>query len=364
MNASVDDVKEFVAESREGAIAMAEGFFRTSSDQLETWVIPPTTHIAGLGERVLLLAAPRGSGRPQEARREERRPQERDRERSGGRDRGGDRDRGDRGGRDRGARPEPRPEPRESREPRSESREPRSEAQEPRTESREPRSESRPERPPRASAPVERDEREERSAPAEGRPESPRTQKAAVGEIGVFVTGLIERMKLRDVTVSESETDDGEIIVTLDGRAITALAEREPRLVAALSHLAHRAAEALIDDDAAAQVEIKGVRRAPREEPRERGGRDNRRESRRDGGRGDRPSGPREGDDRDIDEVELERLAKDSARAVRESGEAELLPPMNSRERWFVHNALKEERGVRSESEGEGARKRVKIFPA
>ena len=62
--------------------------------------------------------------------------------------------------------------------------------------------------------------------------------------------------------------------------------------------------------------------------------------------------------------MELERLARDAARAVRESGEAELLPPMNSRERWFVHNALKDERGVRSESEGEGARKRIKIFPA
>jgi predicted RNA-binding protein Jag len=347
MNASVDDVREFVAESREAALAMAESYFRATGDQLETWVVPPTVHIAGLGERVLLIAAPRSerSGRPPEPRREERRPAERERERSGGRDR--DRDR-DRGGRDRGAprseaRSEPRPEPRT--EPRSE----------PRTE--------RPARSPRA-------EREERDTPAEPerRPEaeseSPRTAKATLGQVGVFVAGILERMKLRDVTVSESETDDGEIIVTLDGRAITSLAEREPRLVAALSHLGHRAAEALIDDDAAAQVEIRGVRRAPREEPRERGGRDSRREPRREGGRGDRPSRPRDPEDRDIDEVELERLAKDAARSVRESGEPELLPPMNSRERWFVHNALKEERGVRSESEGEGARKRVKILPA
>jgi predicted RNA-binding protein Jag len=36
---------------------------------------------------------------------------------------------------------------------------------------------------------------------------------------------------------------------------------------------------------------------------------------------------------------------------------------MNSRERWVVHNALKDERGVRSESEGEGPRKRVRISP-
>jgi hypothetical protein len=175
---------------------------------------------------------------------------------------------------------------------------------------------------------------------------------------------MLERMRLRDVTVSETETEDGEIIVTLGGRAITSLAEREPRVVAALSHLAHRAAEALIDDDAAAQVEVRGVRRAPREDTRERPGRDGRRDQRGDGRRGERPSRGRDGEDRDIDEVELERLAHDAAKTVRESGQPELLPPMNSRERWFVHNALKEERGVRSESEGEGARKRVKILPA
>jgi spoIIIJ-associated protein len=101
----------------------------------------------------------------------------------------------------------------------------------------------------------------------------------------------------------------------------------------------------------------------PRGDSRERpAGRDGR-GPRRDGRRDDRPRG-RDSEDRDIDEAELERLARDVARSVRDSGEAELLPPMNSRERWFVHNALKDERGVRSESEGEGARKRIKILPA
>jgi spoIIIJ-associated protein len=172
-------------------------------------------------------------------------------------------------------------------------------------------------------------------------------------------------MKLRDVNVSESETEDGEIIVTLAGRSLSALVDREPRVIAALSHLAHRAAEALIDDDAMAQVEVRGARRPPREEPRDRGGRDGRRESRGDGrGNDGRSRGRSREEDPEIDEVELERLARDAARSVRESGGTELLPPMNSRERWFVHNALKEERGVRSESEGEGARKRVRIFPA
>ena len=37
---------------------------------------------------------------------------------------------------------------------------------------------------------------------------------------------------------------------------------------------------------------------------------------------------------------------------------------MNSRERWVVHNALSDEKGVRSESEGEGRMRRVKLVPA
>ncbi len=326
MNASVDDVKEFVGETREAALALAVSHFGASEDQLDTWVIPPSFHVSGLGERVVLIAGPRGAeraARPQESRREERRGPDRER----GRDRDRDRDRGgDRGDRDRGGRE---------------------------------RSESR-------GAPRERvTPRVEREVPRESQPEEASHSSGPVGQVGTFIAGILERMKLRDVNISEAETDDGEILVTLSGRSVTALAEKEPRLVAALSHLAHRAAEALLDeDDAAAQVEIRGMRRAPREESRERGGREGRRDGRRDGrGGGERNRG-RDPEDRDIDEAELERLARDTARAVRESGDPELLPPMNSRERWFIHNALKEERGVRSESEGEGARKRVRILPA
>ena len=362
MNASVDDVREFVAESPEAALALAESFFRTSAAELETWVVPPSIHISGLGARVLMIAAPRsaersarpapqreerrddrggredrgGRGERREGGREgrpERRPRERDRERSAGpRERGGDR------GADRGAE---RPAERSAERPRDRDREP--------------------ERP-----------REEAPVVAAAVPTEPLTP-GRLGPVGEFVTGILERMKVRDVVASEAESDDGEIIVTVGGRGITALAEREPRLVAALSHLAHRAAEALVEgDDAAAQVEVHGIRRAPREETRERGGREGRegREGGRDRGRdsrgGERGGGRprRDPEDRDIDEGELERLAQDSARIARDTGESQLLPPMNSRERWFVHNALKDERGVRSESEGEGARKRVRIFPA
>jgi predicted RNA-binding protein Jag len=37
---------------------------------------------------------------------------------------------------------------------------------------------------------------------------------------------------------------------------------------------------------------------------------------------------------------------------------------LNSRERWVVHNALKDVSGVSSESVGDGRLKRVKIVPA
>src|SRR5262249_31166845 len=165
-----------------------------------------------------------------------------------------------------------------------------------------------------------------------------------LGPVGEFVVGILERMKVRDVVASEAEADDGEIVVTVGGKGITALAEREPRLVAALSHLAHRAAEALVDgDDAAAPVEVHGIRRAPREEGREGGGRGG------EGGRargagagegggaggGDR-GGPRDPGARDTDEPGAGRRARDRARTARETGGPQPLPPMNSRERWFV----------------------------
>ncbi len=96
--------------------------------------------------------------------------------------------------------------------------------------------------------------------------------------------------------------------------------------------------------------------------------------------RGDRGGrGPRERDergsggrdrDRDDDrplteeERELEKMAQEAAKHVRDDGEPQLLPAMSSKERWVVHNALKDEAGIRSESEGDGPVRRVKILPA
>lgn len=339
MNATVDDAREFVADTREEALSKAESFFRTSADQLDVWVVPNTVQVSGLGSRLLLIAAPKSA---KSAAREERRPERRDDRRE-----------------------ERRPERTERAE-----RPPRREAPPERAREERPREER-----PREDPPRERPERAERSEPR-ARPErAPAVTRAApeptddaiedvedgeLGPVGEFIAGILERMKLREVAITESETDDGDIIISLAGKSLTALADRDPRLGAALSHLAHRAAEMLVDEDAGARVEIRGTRRPQNEERNDRPARDNRRG----GGRPERSDrGGRDPDERDVDEVALERMAREGAEIVRRSGEPELLRPMNSRERWVVHNALKDERGVRSESEGEGPRKRVRITP-
>lgn len=332
MNASVDDAREFVAETQDEALAKAASFFRVAPDQIEYWVVPATVTVSGLGSNVLVIAAPR-SARP--AAREQRRSDERPQQRA------------------------ERPERRDERPPqRSE----RSERRDDRRDERPARAE-RPERPRREDRP-----RGERPAPpppaARPAPEpediEEELEEGDLGPVGEFVAGILERMKLRGIGLTETETEEGDIIITLDGKAITALNDREPRFAAALSHLAHRAAEVLVDEEVAARVDIRGARRAASEDRDERP----RRNGRRDEGRRERPDSRRDSDDRGgIDEAALERMAREAAEIVRRSGEPELLRPMNSRERWVVHNTLKDERGVRSESEGEGPRKRVRITP-
>jgi hypothetical protein len=92
-----------------------------------------------------------------------------------------------------------------------------------------------------------------------------------------------------------------------------------------------------------------------RDRGRDRGDRGERRAERPGDRRGDRPEG--------VDEVRLETLAREAAERVRRSGEPEILESMTAKERWVVHNFLKDIEGVTSASEGEGASKRVKILP-
>lgn len=59
----------------------------------------------------------------------------------------------------------------------------------------------------------------------------------------------------------------------------------------------------------------------------------------------------------------LQRFAADVAASVRESGTARALEPMNSADRKVVHDALTDEAGVESRSEGDDPNRRIVVSP-
>ena len=97
--------------------------------------------------------------------------------------------------------------------------------------------------------------------------------------------------------------------------------------------------------------------RGERRDRGDRGGRGGRRD------RGDRGDRSDRGDRGERDDAALEKLAHESAAEVTRTGQPVVLRPMNSKERWVVHNVVNETPGLRSESEGEGRMRRVKIEP-
>ncbi len=97
--------------------------------------------------------------------------------------------------------------------------------------------------------------------------------------------------------------------------------------------------------------------RGDRRDRGDRGGRGGR------GGRRDRGDHGDRSDRGESDDPALEKLAHESAAEVTRTGQPVLLRPMNSKERWLIHNVVNETPGLRSESEGEGRMRRVKIEP-
>ena len=59
----------------------------------------------------------------------------------------------------------------------------------------------------------------------------------------------------------------------------------------------------------------------------------------------------------------LERFAADVAASVRDSGSARALEPMTSADRKVIHDALNEEEGVSSRSEGDDPNRRIVVVP-
>ena len=284
----IDQLREFIADTRQAAESNAAAHFRVPAEKLEFFEIPASVRVAGLGSRVIVLAGPRQEGA------------------IGG---------------------------------------------------------------------------------------------GQLGDVGGFVKTMLEHLGLdRGLRMDESEDEEGRIVVRVQSQALDQAERKVGGVEASLAHLADRAAQRLIDEEASAVVQLARGAQDSREsrggsrEPRGRdGGRGRGRGGDRDRGRGGDRGGDRGrggerggrggggggGRDRDRDrgdrggaraaasgeESELEAMARRSAEEVRRSGEAKTLAPMSSRERWVVHNAIKDIAGVNSQSIGEGDQKRVKIFP-
>ena len=67
---------------------------------------------------------------------------------------------------------------------------------------------------------------------------------------------------------------------------------------------------------------------------------------------------------REARQHELELMAQKAAEKVRSTRVPFVFDPMNAQDRRIIHNALVELSGVRTESEGDGQMRRVKILPA
>jgi len=282
-----NEAREFVGVTQSEAVAKACAFFGTDESGLRVR-LPDAGEVYGLAARVVIVAMPSGAavrqgapassgGRREEAPRRDRGPREgRDGGRNGGRD--GRRD----GGRDRdGGRPTP---------------------------AREFERSARP-------AP----EREATEAgPSVG------TAQTALGESGVFVQGLVERLGLGAFEISESE--DGDLVVVqLRGSAASELGGGDGRALDAAQFLVNQVA--LRRDEGSRRVVIDA------------------------GGQGD----GREG--------HLERLAERAAQRARETGRAVALDPMNPGDRRVIHVALRETEGIATMSVGLGRYRQVVVVP-
>jgi spoIIIJ-associated protein len=150
------------------------------------------------------------------------------------------------------------------------------------------------------------------------------SQSRPLGPLGELARGIVERMRLPGKASVDEENEDDECRITLRGEGIVDLIRRNDALMPALAHLLERAAPRAVGRETRVRVEF-GLE--------------------------------------DPAEVRLDALARSKAEEVRRSGKPVLLDAMGSRQRWIVHNAMRNESGVRSESIGEGRVKRVKISP-
>ena len=298
---------EFVGDNLADARAQAAEFFGTDEDKLKI-VVPPEGEIFGLAGRTVIVAVPTeiaargprpGGGGGGDRDRGDRGDRG-ERGRGRGDDRGPRRERNDRG--DRGGRGEGRARPGRG-EPRGRG-------------GRGGRGESGGDQP----APREKIS----EAPLAAIADSKGTPKGDIGEIGEFLLGAVERMKLGSFEISESSEGDF-LIYQLSGPAAEALQAGDGRATDALQLVANQVSMRQSEDAPRIVVDV-------------------------DGG----------GDER---EVTLGRLADRAVKRAKETGRSIALDPMNGRDRRTIHIKIREIENVATMSIGEGRYRQVLVVP-
>jgi spoIIIJ-associated protein len=164
------------------------------------------------------------------------------------------------------------------------------------------------------------------AAPAEDTGPSTGTATTPLGEIGTFVSGLIERMGAGPFEIAESSESEGLIVLQLRGPAATRLASGDGRAVDAIQLLANQASLRASGDDAKrVVVEVEG--------------------------------------NTDQRSAFLEKIAERAAERARETGRPVALEAMSPKERRVVHVALREVGGIATMSVGEGRYRQVVVVP-
>jgi spoIIIJ-associated protein len=259
--------REFVGDSREELVEKAKRFFGVGEDELK-FVEIEGGRVSGLGGRVAAIAICKGADRP--------RPQGRERQ-------GRDREERERGGRERRA-----------------------------------GAENRTAR--RAAGP--------RAVPREAEVGSTSkvTVKGELTEAGDFVKGVVERMRIGNFEISESEENGELIAVHIRGDAAAQLSGGEARTSDAIQLLANQAAMRLGEGEPKRVVlDVEG-----------------------------------EGSAR---EELLEKVADRAAKRARTTGRPVALEAMNAKDRRTIHVALRDVEGIATMSVGDGRYRQVVVVP-
>jgi len=150
------------------------------------------------------------------------------------------------------------------------------------------------------------------------------TASGKIGEIGEFLLGAVERMKLGNFEISESSEGDY-LIFQLRGTAAQALQVGDGRATDALQLVANQVAMRQNEDAPRIVVDVEGG-----------------------------------GEER---EQTLTRLVERAVKRAQDTGRSIALDPMNSRDRRTIHVTIRDMEGVVTMSIGEGRYRQVLVVP-